>query len=147
MPNYITAEDYTLWRDKPDEEVPDLEQYVITANKQLARAIRNDWYATDPAGLPIEPVYTEAIQKAGFIQILSWFIGGVSGDDLIVGDLNADAEITATKIGSGAVTINDGRAARARAIALRQLTPGAFDELRAVGLGSPIVGGTQGSLW
>lgn len=146
MPTFTTVDKYGTWRAKPDEDQPD-DEMVRAANKAVEKAVRNDTYATDPNGIASEPVYSEAMERAANIQLLAWIKEGITSDDLMLGgNLTAEPEITSTKIGSGAVTISDGRAQQARVNLFSQLVPSAFDELRSVGLGSATVGG-QWALW
>ena len=146
MPTFTTVDKYGTWRAKPDEDQPD-DEMVRAANKAVEKAVRNDMYATDPNGIATEPVFSEAMERAANIQLLAWVKEGITGDALLLGgNLSAEPDVTSTKIGSGAVTINDGRAQSARVALYSQLVPSAFDELRSVGLGSATVGG-QGALW
>lgn len=146
MPTFATVDDFER-QDffNPDDEI-DAEGLLPFANKQVEKAVRNDQYATTPNGLPIEPVYMEAMMKAACIQVYSWHIGNVTKADLYAGDIAAEPDISSTKIGSASINISSGRADRARATALRQLVPSAYDELRAVGLASAAVVGGVG-LW
>lgn len=146
MPTFATVDDFEAQAFyRPDDEI-DAEGLLPFANKQVEKAVRNDQYATTPNGLPVEPFYLEAMMRAACIQVYSWHIGNVTVADLLAGDIAAEPDISSTKIGSAALSINSGRADRARAVAMRQLVPAAFEELRSVGLASAAVVGGVG-LW
>ncbi|WP_328438272.1 head-tail connector protein [Nocardia puris] len=112
-------------------------RYIREASRLVRRATRNDRYDATPAGIPTDPVLSDALTIATCVQVREWIANGV---DPLAGAAGVTPAVASASVNGASVSYDVATQSAARARATVDVCDAARDILRAAGLASAAVG-------
>ncbi|MBH0778818.1 hypothetical protein [Nocardia bovistercoris] len=112
-------------------------RYIEAASVLVRRATKNDQYEATPAGLPTDPVLSEALTTATCWQVRQWIALSVNP---LAGAAGVKPAASSASVNGASVAYDVAASSAARADSATSLCDASRDVLRDVGLASAAVG-------